>query len=64
MNEKVIISKDLVYEEKHSISGKTVKRKAYINKYGILIEEWDIPAELSDIPFEEIRKRFKRVEKK
>jgi len=63
MNEK-IIENDEIFEEKHTIKGKIVKRKAFINKQGILVEEWDIPAELSDIPFQEIVKKFKKVKRK
>jgi len=58
---EVIIKKGKEFIEKHSIKGLDVKRKAFINKQGILVEEWDIPADLSDIPFEEIVKKFKKV---
>jgi len=60
---EVIIKKGKEYIEKRDISGKTVKRKAFINKDGILVEEWDIPADLSKIPFEEIAKKFKKVKR-
>lgn len=63
MSEK-IISKGKINIEKHTIKTKTIQRKAYINKQGILVEEWDIPAELTDIPFEEIAKKFKKVRRK
>jgi len=59
-----IIDKKKIDIEKHDIKGKTVQRKAYINKHGVLVEEWDIPADLDDIPFEEIVKKFKRVKRK
>jgi len=58
---EVIIKKGKEHLEKRLISGKTVKRKAFINKDGILVEEWDIPAELSEVPFVEIAKKFKKV---
>jgi len=61
---EVIVEKGKEYLEKRVISGKTVKRKAFINENGILIEEWDIPGELSEIPFEEIVKKFKKVKRK
>jgi len=60
---EVIIKKGKEYLEKRLIKSKTVKRKAFINKNGILVEEWDIPAELDKIPFEEIVKKFKKVKR-
>lgn len=61
---EVIIQKGKEYTEKQTISGKTVKRKVFINEHGILVEHWDIPAELDEIPFEEIVKKFKKVKRK
>ena len=58
---EIIIKKQKEFIEKHEIKGTTVQRKAYINKQGVLVEEWDIPAKLSEIPFEEIVKKFKKV---
>ena len=52
--------------EKHTIKGKIVQRKVYRDKdnSAVIVEEWDIPAELEDIPFTEIVKKFKRVRRK
>ena len=57
---EVIVEKGKEYLEKRVISGKTVKRKAFINENGILIEEWDIPAGINP---DEVIKYFKKVKK-
>jgi len=59
-----IIKKGEVFTEKHTIKGKIVQRKAYINENGVLVDEWDIPADLEDVPTEEIVKKFKKVIRK
>jgi len=56
----VLIKKGKEYIEKHTIKDKTVKRRAYINKNGVLVEEWDIPAGINP---DEVIKYFKKVKK-
>jgi len=59
-----IVEKGKEYVEEHQIKGIKVRRKAYINEYGVLVQEWDIPADLDNVPFEEIAKKFRRVRRK